>query len=553
MIITCSVLSVLIVVLTTIFLTVRRVRFRKCLCKVEGRVRSVSNDKCTVYVESLNRDYIIRGPADQLAGLSVNSKVNIYINRNRPKDFYSSLQYKKSTAVPILIAVVLLLVIWNIAVFGYCKIEEAKSSEPSLVQYTEEASEIPTVFNDEEETITEVTETFISINTEAVDVVESFATIDTEIEIPSEEVQEVFEGDMFSLSLSSYEDVYINYDEETTETTEEETTEKTEETTSSEIIEDDYTEPEPELVKQLPIPIIIDTDFASDCDDILAVRLGNVFQDQGILSVQGIALSTSYSKSPLALHALCKADGYGSIPVAMDTSGNGVQVHTDYVDVMAEYPRSTDAYKQPVQMYRRILSQAPTKVNIITLGFLQNLEDLLNSKSDDISPYTGIELIQQKVDTLYIVGGNDSGKPEFNFYYGGDRCIASAKTIAANWPGAIVYLTQDLTYDTFCGQFYQTEDTSKKDIATKALAANNQAGGVVAWDVFALWCAVQHMADNMIASDLGIEQGNFYISDTGGTIWQDTVLPRYRIVKFREGGTYNSTLNSLLHSKFGGS
>ncbi len=172
--------------------------------------------------------------------------------------------------------------------------------------------------------------------------------------------------------------------------------------------------------------VIIDTDFASDADDVVAIRLAMCLQDAGLLDIKGIALSTTYSRSPRALHALCYQDEYGSIPIAMDTSGNGVQVHTEYVEVMYDMPQSRSDYEQPVAMYRRILSESDAKVNLITLGFLQNIQALMNSKPDQYSPLTGMELISQKVHTLYITGGSQTGKPSFNFYWSGDKVINAA-------------------------------------------------------------------------------------------------------------------------------
>ena len=297
--------------------------------------------------------------------------------------------------------------------------------------------------------------------------------------------------------------------------------------------------------------IIIDTDFASDADDPMAIRLALCFQDMDMLEVRGIALSTTYSRSPLAVHALCKYDGYGNIPVAMDTSGNGVQVHTNYVDVMYEWPKNRDDYEQPVKMYRRLLAESEGKVNIITLGFLQNIQNLMKSGADQYSPLTGAELIREKVDTLYVVGGSDNGRPSFNFYWTGEKVINAAKAVTKGFPARVVYLSSDLSYDTFCGQFYQNEDRKGRDIMTKTLAANSQAGGVVAWDVFSMWCAVQEIHGNLENCHLSLEEGNWYVSDTGATEWTQDGLPEhYRLVKGMEGANYNEYLNGVLYKKF---
>lgn len=297
--------------------------------------------------------------------------------------------------------------------------------------------------------------------------------------------------------------------------------------------------------------VIIDTDFASDADDVVALRLAMCFQDLGLLDIRGIALSTTYSRSPLAVYALCTQDGYGSIPVAMDTSGNGVQVHTNYVDVMYDLPKNRTDYEQPVPMYRRILSASDTKVNIITLGFLQNIQGLMNSAPDQYSPLTGMELIAQKVDTIYIVGGNSTGKPSFNFYWTGEKVVSAAKEVARSFPARVVFLQSDLSDDTFCGQLYSTKDSRQRDIVTKALRANDQAGGVVAWDVFSVWCAVQDMNGSAELAFLTLEQGNQYVSDTGATEWTASDTGRhYKMYKHVEGAYYSEIMNNMLLQKY---
>lgn len=363
-----------------------------------------------------------------------------------------------------------------------------------------------------------------------------------------EEDTEQEQSEVFSLEEESEIETYYFEEESSVEETEEQ--EVTADITETTEVEEE-TQVASEPVVEPISSIIIDTDFASDADDILAIRLALCYQDMGIINVQGISLSTTYSRSPLAIHALCKYDGHGSIPVAMDTSGNGVQVHTNYVDQMYEWSKDRDDYEQPVQMYRRLLASSPTKVNIITLGFLQNIQNLINSQPDAYSPLTGAELMAQKVNKLYIVGGSDDGRPSFNFYWTGEKVINAARFVTNNSPVPIVYLSSDLTGDTFCGQFYQNEDKKNEDIVTKALKSNNQAGGVVAWDVFAMWCVMQDMMNSLEQYEVTKEYGNWYVSQTGVTEWNANPLsPHCRCVKTKYGGEYNAYLNGILHQKF---
>ena len=298
-------------------------------------------------------------------------------------------------------------------------------------------------------------------------------------------------------------------------------------------------------------PVIIDTDFASDADDVVALELATIMQDKGLIDIKGIALSTTYSRSPMAISALLRQNKHSNIPIAMDTS-NGVQVATKYVDAI--YESGYSEYISPVSLYRKILANSNEKVSIITLGFLQNIEDLLKSGPDNYSSLTGAELVAEKVDTMYVVGGNLDGRPSFNFYWGTGRSTTdAAQYVNKTFPGRIVYFTEEMGNDVFCGGFYAKEDARQSNLITKALTSNNQQYGVVAWDPFAVFVAVQDMYDVLDEYDIGIENGSSYISDTGAFSWTKTDIEnslRQIFTKSRYGGEYNQYLNGMLHSKF---
>jgi hypothetical protein len=68
-------------------------------------------------------------------------------------------------------------------------------------------------------------------------------------------------------------------------------------------------------------------------------------------------------------------------------------------------------------LYRQILAKSLDKdITIVTVGPLKNIQNLINSKPDSISKFTGKELIEQKVKEFVIMGGKyPSGKWEWNF------------------------------------------------------------------------------------------------------------------------------------------
>jgi len=71
-----------------------------------------------------------------------------------------------------------------------------------------------------------------------------------------------------------------------------------------------------------------------------------------------------------------------------------------------------------VRLYRQILAQSETPIEIIEIGYLQVVAAVLNSKPDDISEKTGMELFQEKVSKVWVMAGkwDRDGEKENNFF-----------------------------------------------------------------------------------------------------------------------------------------
>ncbi|MEP6681797.1 MAG: nucleoside hydrolase, partial [Parafilimonas sp.] len=115
------------------------------------------------------------------------------------------------------------------------------------------------------------------------------------------------------------------------------------------------------------------------------------------------------------------------------------------------YPHAINSNKDvpdAVALYRRILSIQPDKsVTIITVGFLTNLNNLLQSKADMFSPLTGGQLIKQKVKQLVSMGGKFPEGSEFNI----NRDFGSAKFVYENWPTPVLFSGFEIGEKIKCG------------------------------------------------------------------------------------------------------
>jgi len=96
---------------------------------------------------------------------------------------------------------------------------------------------------------------------------------------------------------------------------------------------------------------------------------------------------------------------------------------------------STSQTQDAVFLYRKILANQPdTSVVIVTVGFLTNLNDLLLSQPDSISPLNGYDLVTQKVKRLVSMAGKFPEGSEFNVR----EDSTSSKYVFEHWPTRIV-------------------------------------------------------------------------------------------------------------------
>lgn len=115
-----------------------------------------------------------------------------------------------------------------------------------------------------------------------------------------------------------------------------------------------------------------------------------------------------------------------------------------------------------VAVLRAALVSATSPVDILTAGPFNNLYDLLNSAPDAISPLTGLQLIAQKVGTLYSMGGQYPQSTaavgaEFNF--GNIPGFTTTlwpitNAILTFWPTPIVFIGFEMGPYASCGAYY---------------------------------------------------------------------------------------------------
>jgi purine nucleosidase len=199
------------------------------------------------------------------------------------------------------------------------------------------------------------------------------------------------------------------------------------------------------MLSENKINILLGTDWFADCDDAIAVRLLTRMSKRGAVNILGIGINACTELSVPSLDAFLKSEGCPDIEIGIDKEGTDFPGKNTYQLRLSSMPgrhRTNDECISGVRLYRKVLSGADGKVDIAEIGFHNILASLLKSQPDDISPLSGIELIEKKVNKLWLMAGKwddlETGK-EYNFA-ANKRAREASSFVCEYWPTEITFL-----------------------------------------------------------------------------------------------------------------
>jgi len=190
--------------------------------------------------------------------------------------------------------------------------------------------------------------------------------------------------------------------------------------------------------------IIFDADIDTDCDDAAALAILHALADKGEAKILATVVSTRYPYSAPCVEAINRYYGRQDIPIGApktkwaNTGSRGSKYAKQITEEFKTSLKSNNDAPDAVKVYRQILAnQKSNSVVILTVGYLTNLRDLLESKPDDFSPLNGVELVRQKVKYWVCTGGTHPSdyNPAVRGNYTPDPI--SAAIAVRNWPTPI--------------------------------------------------------------------------------------------------------------------
>ncbi len=187
---------------------------------------------------------------------------------------------------------------------------------------------------------------------------------------------------------------------------------------------------------EAPVKVIFDTDMGPDYDDVGAITMLHAYADAGKAEILATIASSKYPRVGPVLSVLNTYFDRPTIPIGVPKGWAVMDSDKQHWSdtLVARYPhalKTNDDAPDAVTLYRQILTKQPDRsVTVLTVGFLTNLANLLNSMPDQYSKLTGRELVTAKVRNLVSMAGKFPSGYEYNVM----RDSTASKIVYADWP-----------------------------------------------------------------------------------------------------------------------
>lgn len=301
-----------------------------------------------------------------------------------------------------------------------------------------------------------------------------------------------------------------------------------------------------------PKNIILDTDIGPDYDDVGAIAILYALADQGECRILATMASNKHSLAAPVLSVLNTYFKRPDVPIGV-VRGEAVNLPSwqkwDSL-IVARYPhkiKNNDEAADATMLYRKILAAQPDQsVTIVTIGFMTNMANLLQSKPDNISSLNGTALIRKKVKLLVSMAGcfnNEMGTfKEFNI----KKDSLSSKIAFNNWPSPIILSGFEIGAKIHTGLQIATDQSivgsPVKDVFQKSIPLDaNDAQGRMSWDETAVLVAVRGYEKYF-----DVIKGKMICNTDGSNLWDKNGTKDYYLVQKMPVPEIEAVLNKLI-------
>jgi inosine-uridine nucleoside N-ribohydrolase len=214
--------------------------------------------------------------------------------------------------------------------------------------------------------------------------------------------------------------------------------------------------------------------------------------------------------------------------------------------LLAKYPHKIKTNSEAwdaVKLYRKILAAQPdNSVTIVTIGFLTNLSNLLNTPPDAYSVLSGAELVKKKVKLLVCMAGKYPSGYEFNVM----KDAPASQNVYGKWPTQIIFSGFEIGEKIHVGlpliQNNGIKNDPVKDVFRISIPmAKEDSAGRMSWDETAVLVAIEGYSNWYT-----LHHGNITVADDGKNGWNDTGSGQAYLVEKVDYHQVQDVINTLI-------
>ena len=293
--------------------------------------------------------------------------------------------------------------------------------------------------------------------------------------------------------------------------------------------------------------IILGTDWWTDCDDAVALRLITRAVGDKKIDLLGIVINACMEYSVASMKAFLAAEHMTDIPLGIDLEATDFGGNPAYQKRLAEYCTpdvSNNSAVDAVRLYRQLLSEAKDKTEIIEIGYLQAFSALLKSAPDDISDKTGLELVREKVSKMWVMAGKwDADGEKENNLCRNERSRKAGKEFCELCPVPVTFLGWEVGFGVISGG-----ELDHDDHLYRILEDHGSKTGRHSWDPMLVLLALTGSEEAAgYTTATGIASVD---EDTGANHFKQTPDGRHKfVIKQHTNEFYANEINRRIASK----
>lgn len=289
---------------------------------------------------------------------------------------------------------------------------------------------------------------------------------------------------------------------------------------------------------------ILGTDWWTDCDDAVAVRMLARAHKKGEICLKGIGISACMDYSVKSLDAFMRSEGVEDVPVGIDLEATDFGRKPPYQERLSKLPSkytSNSDAEDAVRLYRRILAESTEPIELIEIGYPQVLSNLIESKPDEISDKSGMELMKEKVPKIWMMAGKwDEPSGTENNFARNLRSRKAGSIFCEKCPVPVTFLGFEVGVDVITG-----DNLRKDDVLYNVLCDHGSPNGRSSWDPMLVLLAL--IGDESEAGYDTVSGVATVDSDSGENNFMPNGNGKHKyVIKNKDNDYYKTQINKMI-------